>query len=211
MKVPGRGPDSMAGGDETRLEWLRTLCAGPRRKSAQPIEPSASAALRAMARSVKGRAGMLAHFALKALGKRLLDDHAALDASFDALLAAMHGGDAAACQASWSRFEQGLLAHMDAEEVFLLPAFERIDPAETIAIRQEHATLRHLLADMGVRLELHAVREEHVKRMVETLRGHARREELVLYRWAENVAPEIAEAIAKRLTPHLVVGRLRTS
>jgi hemerythrin superfamily protein len=136
---------------------------------------------------------------LPSLRRRLVADHRALDTLFDALLNDIHGGDSRVCQASWGRFEQALLSHIDAEEVFLLPSFEQVDPRETAALRQEHATLRHLLADMGVRLELHAVKEEHVKRLVVALRTHAAREEALLYRWADKLDPELAASLLKKL------------
>jgi hemerythrin superfamily protein len=134
------------------------------------------------------------------LGQQLVSDHRALDKLFDALLVEMEGGDPACYQASWACFEQALLNHIDAEEVFLLPSFDRVEPSEAIAIRQEHATLRHLLADMGVRLELHAVKEEHVKRLIDAIRKHARREEAVLYKWADQLSPDMASAMSDRLS-----------
>jgi len=133
------------------------------------------------------------------LGRRLISDHRALDSLFETLLLDMEGGDPACCQSSWARFEQALLNHIDAEEIFLLPSFDAVDRSEAFRIRQEHATLRHLLADMGVRLELHAVKEEDVKRLVDAIRQHARREEEILYRWADELAPDLAGALAERL------------
>ncbi len=133
-------------------------------------------------------------------GDRLLSDHRALDVLFDMLLRDIKGGDPATCQATWSRFEQALLNHIDAEEVFLLPSFDRMDPSEVAGIRQEHATLRHLLADMGVRLELHVVREEHVRRLIDMLRRHAHREEAILYRWANQLPQDLADSLTRRLS-----------
>ena len=118
---------------------------------------------------------------LTSVKQRLVADHRALDTLFEKLLDDIHGGDASTCQASWGLFEKALIDHIDAEEVYLLPSFDRVNPIEAAGIRQEHATLRHLLADMGVRLELHAVKEENVKRLVVALRTHAAREEAVLY------------------------------
>jgi hypothetical protein len=135
------------------------------------------------------------------LGQRLISDHRALDSLFDALLLDMQGGDPTRCQASWARFEQALLNHIDGEEVFLLPSFDRVDPSEAAAVRQEHATLRHLLADMGVRLELHAVKEDSVKRLIDGIRKHARREEETLYKWADQLSPDLANPLADRLAP----------
>jgi hemerythrin superfamily protein len=134
------------------------------------------------------------------VGQRLIADHRALDTLLDALHNDIHGGDPSVCQASWDRFEQALLNHIDAEELFLLPSFEQIDRTEAAAIRQEHATLRHLVADMGVRLELHAVKEENVKRLVVALKTHAAREEVFLYKWADQLAPELENAFTRKLS-----------
>ncbi len=137
---------------------------------------------------------------ISSLGDRLLSDHRALDALFEALLRDIRRDDPATYQVTWARFEQAFLNHIDAEEVFLLPSFERVDPSEAAAIRQEHATLRHLLADMGVRLELHAVKEDNVKALIETLRYHGRREEASMYRWADELAPDLASSLGDRLS-----------
>jgi hypothetical protein len=133
------------------------------------------------------------------LGQRLISDHRALDSLFETLLLDMEGGDPVSGQLSWARFEQALLNHIDAEEIFLLPSFDAVDRSEAIRIRQEHATLRHLLADMGVRLELHAVKEENVKHLIDAIRQHARREEEILYRWADQLAPDVAGELSDRL------------
>jgi hemerythrin superfamily protein len=130
----------------------------------------------------------------------LITDHRALDTIFNVLLEDIHGGNPRVYQLTWGRFEKALLNHIDAEEVFLLPSFDRVDPVESTGIRQEHATLRHLLADMGVRLELHAVKEEHVRRLIVALRTHAAREEALLYKWADQLAPDLASAILQKLS-----------
>src|SRR6185295_9193675 len=135
---------------------------------------------------------------LPSVGRGLITDHRALDTIFNVLLEDIHGVNPAVCQVTWGRFERALLNHIDAEEVFLLPSFDRIDPVESAGIRQEHATLRHLLADMGVRLELHAVKEEHVRRLVVALRTHAAREEALLYKWVYQLAPDLAAAVLKK-------------
>ncbi len=134
------------------------------------------------------------------IGHRLAAHHRELDALFDKLLLDMHGGDSATCQATWSRFERALLDHIEAEEVFLLPSFDGVHGREATIIRQEHAEIRHLLADMGVRLELHAVREEHVEKLIEALRKHAEREERLLYPWAEKLAPDLAISLMHKLS-----------
>jgi hemerythrin superfamily protein len=137
---------------------------------------------------------------LPSVGRGLIADHRTLDTLFDALLEDIHEGDPRVCQASWGRFERALLDHIDAEEVFVLPSFDRADPKDATGLRQEHATLRHLLAEMGVRLELHAVKEENVKRLVVALRTHAAREEALLYKWADKLDPALAGPLLKKLS-----------
>jgi hemerythrin-like domain-containing protein len=122
------------------------------------------------------------------------EDHRRLDGVFDKLLNRVHVGDVEASREAWTEFEQGLEAHLSAEEVSLLPAFDRSCPDEAAAIRAEHSRIRGLLADMGVSLDLHALREERVAELVETLREHASREEAGLYPWADRELPGSAAA-----------------
>jgi hemerythrin superfamily protein len=137
-----------------------------------------------------------------AVGARLLADHQHLDALFSQLLTDMHAGEWRICQATWSRFERELLDHMAAEEALVLPSFERVNPSETARLREEHAKVRTLLADLGVRLELHAVKEEHVRGVIEVLRSHAAREDALLYRWAAQLEPDLQKALLGRLASH---------
>lgn len=123
------------------------------------------------------------------LHEALTHDHQRLDAIFETLLNRVHAGDAEASREAWTRFEQGLEAHLAAEERSLLPLFDAHDPDEAAAIRGEHREIRSLLAEMGVSLDLHALREEKVAAFVEALRRHAAREEASLYPWADQRLP----------------------
>jgi hemerythrin superfamily protein len=131
-------------------------------------------------------------------GQLLLSDHQHLDKLFERLLDDVHCGDWTICQGTWSRFERRLLEHIEMEETYLLPIFECEYPEKTADLRKEHASIRCMLADMGVALELHSVREQDVQRFIESLQGHAAREEALLYRWAKDLAPDVAEALAHR-------------
>jgi hemerythrin superfamily protein len=134
------------------------------------------------------------------IGQRLLADHMHLDTLFERLLQDVRSGDWAACQRTWGQFEEELLDHIDVEEVYLLPPFENEHPAETAALRQEHATIGYLLADMGVRLELHAVKEPNVQRLMALLRSYAAKEDRLLYEWAKQLPSEMVAAIDRRLS-----------
>lgn len=127
-------------------------------------------------------------------------DHQRLDALFEDLLNRMHVNDAAAAGEAWTAFDAGLAGHLEAEESFMIPIFQRGDPAEAAAILAEHAKIRSLVAQLGMMLDIHALREDTVKELVDFLRAHAAREEAALYRWADTELPEAPKiSLVKRL------------
>ena len=135
---------------------------------------------------------------MSATGQLLLSDHQRLDKLFQRLLDDVHCGDWTVCQATWSSFERQLLEHLETEDKYLLPIFERDYPNETAGLQQQHVSIRRLLADLGVRIELHVLREQHVRHFIEFLQAHAAREETLLYRGAKDLPPEVARALAER-------------
>jgi hemerythrin superfamily protein len=135
---------------------------------------------------------------MSATGRLLLSDHQRLDKLFEQLRDDVHRGDWTVCQRTWGRFERELLDHLEGEERHLLPIFEREYPDETESLREEHANIRLLLANLGVQLELHALREQHARHFIELLQEHASREEALLYRWAKSLPPEVAKVLAER-------------
>jgi hemerythrin-like domain-containing protein len=119
------------------------------------------------------------------LGALLRFDHERLEASFLDLVDEFHEGDRDDLRAAWARFERGLLAHFDAEERYLLPLFARVDPGEAAALVAEHDLFRREVAELGVGVDLHVVRLDAARELVDGLREHAAREERLFYRWAE--------------------------
>jgi hemerythrin superfamily protein len=119
------------------------------------------------------------------LHENLRADHERLDRLFDDLTNAAEGTDAAALRATWSAFESGLLAHIDAEEEHLLPRLEERAPEVVLEIREEHRHIRKLVAELGVMVDLHALRKETVDELVRSLRSHAAREDRTAYDWAD--------------------------
>ena len=89
----------------------------------------------------------------------------------------------------WAAYEDGILAHLDAEEMFLLPGLKAHDPVCAARISEEHAKIRELLAEVGVGLDLHIVREDQVRELARFLRDHAKMEEVPLYTWADTNLP----------------------
>jgi hemerythrin superfamily protein len=114
----------------------------------------------------------------------LSEDHQHLDRLFQEIVASCHAGDHDSMRANWTRFERELTSHMDLEEHEILPAFARAHRSEAQGIRDEHAAIRTALTEMGVDLDLHCLRADRVEAFISLLRAHARREESLLYPWA---------------------------
>jgi len=120
----------------------------------------------------------------------LCDDHQRLDALYEAWLNGVHVNDAEVEERAWSELDRQLAAHLEAEDTHLLPLFDAFDPAEAAAIRAEHVRIRQLAAELGVLLDIHAVRETKAAELIAFLRTHAAREEAKLYPWANRALPE---------------------
>ena len=114
-----------------------------------------------------------------------LRHHADLDDRLERLLRCAEGGECHDLAEEWKAFEGGLERHFAMEESDLLPEFARAYPDEATALRQEHEELRRDLLALGIRSDLHLLRAEAVREFVTNLRAHAKREEEVLYPWAD--------------------------
>ena len=130
--------------------------------------------------------------------------HAELDDCIVKLLLRADGGDNHDLAAEWNRLEAELARHFELEEHELFPLFERENPEEVAALRQEHAALRRDLLALGIRADLQFLRAEAVRDFVHELRAHAQREDEILYRWAATgLAPGTWATIAATLN-HVV-------
>lgn len=114
----------------------------------------------------------------------MVRSHQQLDALYGQLLEAMEADAPDVC-AIWTRFDHELLAHMEAEERFVLPAFARFDPNEAFSLLREHGSIREQLLEIGIAIDLHQARYARALELVERLRAHAGREDHLLYRWAD--------------------------
>ena len=128
---------------------------------------------------------------MESIRDRLTADHLRLDALFDDVLKRLALNDRDETRAAWSDFEKGLLAHLEVEEKFILPRFSKDHELEASVIRREHDGFRAKLSELGVMVDLHAIRMNVANEFVKVLREHARREDALMYRWAEeNLAKE---------------------
>jgi hypothetical protein len=138
--------------------------------------------------------------------------HGELMALAKRLRAAVVGEDRNEMHASWLAFESQLLAHMEAEERYVLPAFARAVPDEALALVRDHGTIRERLLELGVTLELHHLRLERFDEFLGKLAAHAQREETLLYRWATTMLErKLAHAARRHVELGVRVMRQRPS
>jgi hemerythrin superfamily protein len=120
----------------------------------------------------------------------LTKDHERLEALFCELENAVDGADQPTIVRGWGEFERGLLAHLDAEEALLFPLLDAEHSAEVARALREHQLIRALLADLGVRTDLHLLRKDVAAELLARLREHAAWEDQTLYPWAAAKASE---------------------
>lgn len=129
----------------------------------------------------------------------LTESHRHLEALFGRLLAALDA-NAPDVREMWNELDHGLLAHMEAEERFVLPAFARVHREDAVALLREHGKIREQLLELGVAVDLHHIRVEQSRAFIEALRGHAERESKLLYRWTdEHLDPTLVERARRHL------------
>jgi hemerythrin superfamily protein len=116
--------------------------------------------------------------------------HARLEASLRHVISELHLAGTTAAKEAFGTFERELDAHLEAEETWLLPPFERVRPQAGESIRLQHVKVR--AADARARLELGkgAADDRPLHELLELLDQHCRNEESDLYRWAETAIGE---------------------
>jgi hemerythrin-like domain-containing protein len=113
----------------------------------------------------------------------LPEHHHDLEAHYQRLMARCQDGDPLELRCEWALFERELNEHLELEEKELIPRFRRDLPAEAAQICREHDQIRAGLAELGIALDLHALRATAVQEFLDLLRAHAGREEALFYPW----------------------------
>ena len=127
-------------------------------------------------------------------------DHQRLDAMLGAVLELVHLDERRELDQRWAAYEDGLLAHLDAEETYLIPGLAVHDAELASRILADHARFRTQLAQVGVGLQLHIVREDQLLELASDLRAHASMEEGPFYAWADTAMPPSSfDAVVRRL------------
>ncbi len=140
---------------------------------------------------------------LSTIPDRFLDDHSELEDLFAGLLDAFEANDREGVAQLWTEFDDRLAQHLDAEERFIIPYLFASRPRDARAILEEHRHIRSRLVELGCGVDLHTLRLEAARGFIDELRAHARHEEDVLYRWADEHLPaaEQAQLVARLTAP----------
>lgn len=120
----------------------------------------------------------------RGLRELLATDHARLERLFDQLVEAFRADATEEAALAFSRFDEGLQAHLAFEEHHTLPVFARLAPAEAAALAREHEQIRARLTALCVDVDVHLARAGSVLDFVRLLRAHARHEDALMGLWS---------------------------
>jgi hypothetical protein len=146
-----------------------------------------------------------------AVRDRFIADHGEIESLFASLLAAFEASDRDGVAGLWTEIDDRVARHLEAEERLLIPGLFAAHPREAAAILAEHRHIRARLRDLGCRVDVRTMELETASGFVEELRAHARHEDGVLYRWADDhLNPSEQTAVLVVLT-RCLPGRARAT
>lgn len=119
----------------------------------------------------------------------LVEHHRALETACQTLLAQTYLDDPRELVFHYRAFERATLEHLAAEDDLILPDYAERVPDDARSIRDDHAAIRQLLFRIGIDVELHVVRVDTVKELIEKLQVHAAHEDAAMYPWAQDHLP----------------------
>ncbi len=126
--------------------------------------------------------------------------HRHLEEAGKRLIEAVTADDRTDTLTLWRELEKQLLAHLEAEERHMLPAFARVQQEEALALVRQHGEIRERLLELGVAVELHRLRVPLLVDFVELLRDHADREERLMYVWAKALLDDkVSEPVRRHI------------
>jgi hypothetical protein len=141
---------------------------------------------------------------MNSAGTKLSQDHRQLAVLLECLSQAAEACDREALAATWAELEPRLIGHMDAEERYLLPLVEADHPREVKRTLLEHAQIRDRLAELGLAIELHAVRCADIRALTDLLQAHSKHEDDGLYVLAGD---KVSVAVEHRVLSTLRMAR----
>lgn len=117
--------------------------------------------------------------------RALNSDHEELEVLFQRVITSLGGGDPESIRARWLELDRALEQHLCMEETLILPGFTQENPAAAARIRREHREIRAHMVQLGVDLDLHELSPGSAARFIESLRQHAKYEEVMFYPWSQ--------------------------
>jgi len=138
------------------------------------------------------------------LRNRLMLEHEMIERALATLVDAYATGEHDVAREAFRSFDRRLAAHLSMEETVLLPDFAIAYPAEAAQIAREHGEIRALIDELGIGTDLHCTRLPAIRGLANQLRAHARHEDALFYRWANERAishPTTRPPVAPRQTP----------
>lgn len=117
-------------------------------------------------------------------------DHEAINRALSDLANAVEGADFPTILEVFRDVDRGLRAHMYGEERYLFRDFEAIHPEEVRELREDHDRFHRKLDELMIQTELHTLRKESIDAFIEELRSHASKEDVTLYKWADEPVHE---------------------
>jgi hypothetical protein len=143
------------------------------------------------------------------LREHLLADHRNLEKQIDQLVRACEANDQPRMEALWNDFETRLVAHLETEELHLVPLLLERERRAGSAIIEEHKHVRRRLAELGTAVDLHQLRLDALQRFLDELRAHAKTEDSLMYQWADEQLAESAKSSLVKDLAELLRTRLQ--
>jgi hemerythrin-like domain-containing protein len=144
--------------------------------------------------------------------ERFLADHREIEKLLERVLAICEDDDREDVAAIWTEFDARLLAHMEAEERYLIPLLHRTNPRACRAILEEHKHFRARLTVLCTEVDLHTIRVHEARAFIDELRAHSAHEDRTLYTLADReLEPAARESLFRALlnrTRHTTVRGL---
>ncbi|HEX9295516.1 MAG TPA: hemerythrin domain-containing protein [Polyangiaceae bacterium] len=139
---------------------------------------------------------------LSGLCAALTFDHARIETCGRHALSLLHCSEQDECRASWFIFRKHLFAHLDAEEKWILPAFDAARPEACAAVRSGHAEIKRAMATVSASLASGTADEHAMREVLDLLISQCQLEERELYPWSETaIDPTHSRAVLEQLEP----------
>ncbi len=116
-------------------------------------------------------------------------DHAAIDGMLTELADEVRAEDRTIAPGTWDRIEGAVLAHINVEEMFVIPLLAAEDAEAAEGLLRAHADILHRLGEIGLAFDLHMVRADMIDDFCTRLRTHGAQEAELIYPIAERRLP----------------------